>query len=261
MRPAFAFLFDSPLAFLAEAPAARAGSADSAVLRLIRGIWRMDPDQARKRLRSPIWFTDPLNPLDWGAVKVSAKRMRLATHEEIEQRWMAMEESARRRITPFGRNLTSDGQSLGALVDPWSLVRELESRARITPERYRSDRPLGAVLVDREGRVLAAASNAGATARTEHAELLAIEEHYLRTGAPLPVGTRLYCSLKPCRMCAGALLQAAEDPARIRVEYRDFDPGPNARSTVLNRGSSDRVKCGSEFVSLPELEEQVSGAL
>jgi tRNA(adenine34) deaminase len=99
----------------------------------------------------------------------------------------------------------------------------------------RGEVPVGAVLVDREGRVLAAAGNRVETDRdpTAHAEMLV-----LRTGAAL-LGAKhlaecdLYATLEPCAMCTAAIALArlrrlyfgAYDPKGGAVEHgpRLFD--------------------------------------
>lgn len=70
--------------------------------------------------------------------------------------------------------------------------------------------PVGAVLVDANGRLLAETFNCPIHLNdpTAHAEILA-----LREGARLAKnyrldGCTLYCTLEPCAMCAGALINA-----------------------------------------------------
>jgi tRNA(adenine34) deaminase len=102
-------------------------------------------------------------------------------------------------------------------------LREAEAAAA------RGEVPIGAVLVDPEGEVLAAAGN-----RTEeladptaHAELLAIRAAAARLGRPRLVGCDLYVTLEPCPMCAQAisfarlrrLYYGAADPKGGGVEH------------------------------------------
>jgi tRNA(Arg) A34 adenosine deaminase TadA len=99
----------------------------------------------------------------------------------------------------------------------------------------RGDVPVGAVLVDVEGRVLAAAGNRVVAVRdpTAHAEMLV-----LRAGAARVVAARLaecdlYVTLEPCAMCTAAIALArlrrlyfgAYDPKGGAVEHgpRLFD--------------------------------------
>lgn len=71
--------------------------------------------------------------------------------------------------------------------------------------------PIGAVLTDGEGAVLAEAHNApiGLCDPTAHAEILVLREAACRFGNyRLPTGATLYVTLEPCAMCAGAISHA-----------------------------------------------------
>ncbi len=70
--------------------------------------------------------------------------------------------------------------------------------------------PIGAVLVDAEGNVLAAASNrtiAGSDP-TAHAEILCLRAAAAAVNNYRLPGTTLYTTVEPCVMCAGALVNA-----------------------------------------------------
>ncbi|MGE0408049.1 MAG: nucleoside deaminase [Amphiplicatus sp.] len=70
--------------------------------------------------------------------------------------------------------------------------------------------PIGAVLVDGEGGVLAVAGNAPIATHdpTGHAEIRALREAAARLRNYRLPGTTLYVTLEPCAMCAGAIAQA-----------------------------------------------------
>jgi tRNA(adenine34) deaminase len=70
--------------------------------------------------------------------------------------------------------------------------------------------PVGAVLVDAEGRMLAEAFNCPIHENdpTAHAEILALREAGRRAGNYRLEGATLYVTLEPCPMCAGALVNA-----------------------------------------------------
>jgi tRNA(adenine34) deaminase len=73
----------------------------------------------------------------------------------------------------------------------------------------RDEVPVGAVVVYR-GAVIGAAYNRREEARSPiaHAEILAIEQAAHRLGTWRLSESRLYVTLEPCIMCAGAILQA-----------------------------------------------------
>ncbi len=86
----------------------------------------------------------------------------------------------------------------------------------------RGEVPVGAVLVDAEGGVLAADGNRtiGNHDPSAHAEMLVIREAAARLANERLPGTTLYVTLEPCAMCAGAI-----SFARIaRVVYGADDP-------------------------------------
>ena len=70
--------------------------------------------------------------------------------------------------------------------------------------------PVGAVIVDRQGQRVASGSNR--TLRdsdpTAHAEIVALRRAARRTGNHRLTGLTIYCTLEPCPMCLGALVQA-----------------------------------------------------
>ena len=82
--------------------------------------------------------------------------------------------------------------------------------------------PVGAVVTDREGRVIAEAGNAMRATHdpTAHAEMVAIRRAAEKLRTSRLDGHQLWVSLEPCAMCAGAialarierLVFAAEDP-------------------------------------------------
>ncbi len=95
------------------------------------------------------------------------------------------------------------------------------------------DRPVGAVLLSREGVVLGAAINQNAKNRTRHAEVNLLREWGAQTGRPLPVGSTIVTTLKPCKMCAGGILSSAELAEDLSVFYLHDDPGPAAQNLRL----------------------------
>jgi tRNA(Arg) A34 adenosine deaminase TadA len=70
--------------------------------------------------------------------------------------------------------------------------------------------PVGAVIVDPSGAVIATAANRTRRDRdpTAHAEMLAIREAAARLGNERLDGCDLWVTLEPCAMCAGAIAQA-----------------------------------------------------
>jgi tRNA(Arg) A34 adenosine deaminase TadA len=94
------------------------------------------------------------------------------------------------------------------------------AEARAAAER--GEVPVGAVIVDASGKVLAAAGNRTRELSdpTAHAEMLAIREAARALGSERLTGCSLYVTLEPCAMCAAAIAAA-----RIsRLYYGAGDP-------------------------------------
>ena len=70
--------------------------------------------------------------------------------------------------------------------------------------------PIGAVIVDKHGQILAGASNRTITNNdpTAHAEIIALRAAAEKIGNYRLTGCTLYTTIEPCVMCAGALVNA-----------------------------------------------------
>lgn len=99
--------------------------------------------------------------------------------------------------------------------------------------------PVGAVVADPEGRVLARAHNRPIRAKdpTAHAEVLALREAAARTGNYRLEGATLVVTLEPCLMCMGAALQARV----ARLVYGAADPKAGAAASLYTVGSDPRL--------------------
>ena len=91
--------------------------------------------------------------------------------------------------------------------------------------------PVGAVIVS-DGRVLARAHNMREISSdpTGHAEIIALRQAGRRIGSWRLCGATLYCTLEPCCMCAGAMINARIE----RVVYAVSDPKSGACGSVTN---------------------------
>ena len=90
----------------------------------------------------------------------------------------------------------------------------------------RRDVPVGAVVLDDAGRVIARAPNTREAEPdpTAHAEILAIRQAGRQLGTWRLTGCTLVVTLEPCTMCAGAVTAARLD----RLVFGADDPGGGA---------------------------------
>jgi tRNA(adenine34) deaminase len=99
--------------------------------------------------------------------------------------------------------------------------------------------PVGAVLADAEGAVIARAANSPIARHdpTAHAEILALRAAGQVLGNYRLPGCLLYVTLEPCAMCVGALLHA-----RIaRIVYGAADPKTGACGSVFDLAANAKM--------------------
>jgi cytidine deaminase len=249
---------------------------ETAGSRLVQGIYERYPQQARAMVRNRIYLSGEKTPFCDGVIRVAAKRC--TESQPLAKVFPDNEcpgfkglrapscplnllgyEGSRGPLKPLD---LSDGELCTeelpshlperadspkplvlSLTEAFALCNQLEAEIpKSESERYKADRPVAALVLDRDGRLLGQGLNSGSQNRTRHAELEAIRDAWARTGQKLPAGATLISTLKPCRMCAGLAWWFCDDPAQLRVIYRDFDPGTNGRATVLDTGTADRVR-------------------
>jgi tRNA(adenine34) deaminase len=120
----------------------------------------------------------------------------------------------------------------------------------------RGEIPVGAVLIDSEGRVLAAAGNRVDADHdpTAHAEMLVLRAGASRLGVKRLAECDLYVTLEPCAMCAAAigfarlrrLYFGAYDPKGGAVEHgpRLFDQPTTHHRPEIYGGIEERSAAG-----------------
>lgn len=106
--------------------------------------------------------------------------------------------------------------------------------------------PVGAVLVDADGQLLAAGHNQPISAcdPTAHAEIITLRQAALKLDNYRLPGTTLYVTLEPCTMCVGALVHARVK----RLVYAASEP----RSGAIE--SAQQLFETGEYNHRPEIE-------
>lgn len=112
---------------------------------------------------------------------------------------------------------------------------EIWLRVALEEARFAEDAgevPIGACIVDAEGKLLARGQNRVIRDNdpTAHAETVAMRAAGRALGNYRLEGCTLYVTLEPCAMCAGAMIHA-----RIaRLVFGAFDPKAGACGSVLS---------------------------
>lgn len=116
------------------------------------------------------------------------------------------------------------------MLDDVAFMKEALKEAQ---EAFRAGEvPIGAVLVDADGAVVARAHNMRETWHdgTAHAEIVALQEAARKLGRWRLSGLTLYVTVEPCPMCAGALVMSRVD----RVVYGATDAKAGACESLFN---------------------------
>ena len=110
-------------------------------------------------------------------------------------------------------------------------------------EAYKAQRrgevPVGAVIVDQNGTILARAGNRSIADRdpSGHAEMVAIREAGKGLDNYRLLNTTLYATIEPCVMCAGAMIHA-----RIsRLVFGALDPKTGAVVSLYKIGCDRKL--------------------
>jgi tRNA(adenine34) deaminase len=128
-----------------------------------------------------------------------------------------------------------------------------EARAAVA----HGDVPVGAVVLDAAGNVIARAHNEREKRQdpTAHAEVLALQHAASAVGEWRLGEATLVVTLEPCPMCAGAALGA-----RVRrVVWGTPDPKGGACGSLYNIGADPRLN--HEFEIVPYVREDECAAL
>ena len=113
--------------------------------------------------------------------------------------------------------------------------------------RRAGDVPIGAVIANDDGEIIASAHNRRIIDAdpTAHAEMLAIRAAASAVGAWRLGGCTMVVTLEPCCMCAGAIVLARMD----RVVYGASDPKAGAVDTLYQLCSDPRLNHRLEIVA------------
>ena len=119
-------------------------------------------------------------------------------------------------------------------------IREAEGAAAM------DEVPVGAVLVDAVGNILAASGNRVITLGdpTAHAEILVLRKAAEALSNYRLIDTTLYVTVEPCPMCMGALIHARVS----RIVFGTEDPKWGAAGSLYNLAADSRLNHHPDIV-------------
>jgi tRNA(adenine34) deaminase len=146
-------------------------------------------------------------------------------------------------------------QEIGANLDAKMMKKALDLACK---SESIGEVPIGAVITDKNGKIIATATNLRETKCTVlgHAELVAIHRACKILGSWRLTDCTMYVTLEPCFMCAGALVQS-----RIgRIVFGTRDPKGGALVSLANLGNDIRLNHQFEITEGP-LQNECSDIL
>lgn len=111
---------------------------------------------------------------------------------------------------------------------------------------------VAAVMVNRQGAIVACGINTNKVNCTYHAEVNLLQSMFKRTKDNLmPQGARIYTTLQPCQMCAGMIYNCrnTNNAANPLVFYGQIDPGQLRKTTALSNAHLERLLSHNQDVS------------
>ena len=129
-------------------------------------------------------------------------------------------------------------------MDHEKFMREAIAEAALAFQK--GDVPVGAVAV-RDGQIIGRGHNRKEELKdpTAHAEMIALQEAARALGGWRLIGVTLYCTMEPCPMCAGAMVQARLP----RLVYAVDDPKAGAAGSVVDLLRNERLNHRVEVIA------------
>ncbi len=214
----------------------------SAVVKLIQFLFDQFSEQSFFILRNRIYSTASLTPMCEGMVQLAAKRaagsVQAKNHSlNVRHHWIEIGDPGEHFLKSQHMEsiVWKAPQYIFDALEGHYFLDALLSKVRQSETLPDSNRPIAALVCDRNGKLLSWAVNNNSKNKTLHAEILALQQYFEINRTKLPAGTKIYVSLKPCRMCAAMIAQMCEDADLLEVIYFKDDPGPLAQHTVLDK--------------------------
>lgn len=217
---------------------------ESAVTRLIQGLFRDHKDHSFFILRNRIFTNTPLRDFEKGMVKLAAKRISYVDSEgaapEIRDEpvdFVHVNYDLRESLRSQEKEIRF--ASLLEVEDWLNLQTQLVPRG---PVLHDNNRPIAAVLLNSRLEVLSFALAENSLNKTLHAEVLCLQSYWLQFQCAPPEDCVLLTTLKPCLMCAEMFAHLVSGAKNFRVICLQDDPGPKAKGSRLERQGLLEIK-------------------
>lgn len=222
----------------------------SPMTHLIQGIYNICPNNARSILRNKIYVNSAPTEMCLGMMRVAAKRYEVVN---IKNNFIYNVPFIFKEIRYFYKKNSFNLNKNLVTCDKEAMLfaSNLASNVVTRDELYNSNRRVASVLVSENNQVLAVGMNDNALNKTCHAEVNLIQSHFADFGRPLPKKSKLFTTLKPCKMCAAMISHSVDDLAQFKVYFLNDDIGKLAKNTILDQMSC-RKKGTLDFFSVQE---------
>lgn len=226
----------------------------SAVVKLLQSVFEQHIDLSFFILRNRIYTTAQLTEMCRGMIKVTAKRVtELVIPEDscmVLQvvfcqmgvptdvlATVAISMENKRSLNQIEKLLSSYPVNQSSHLQKLHYLKKVKELASSVPRGsilHDFNRDIAAMLIGPDGSILSYGLNSNSKNKTMHAEVNLIQRLFKEHECKIPVGSILYSTHKPCKMCAGMIFNWSEDPLATQVYYSVKEDGGLSRQTILD---------------------------
>lgn len=220
-------------------PEAQISYAMSPVICLLQQIFETKKDHSFFILRKAIVTNYEPGVNEKGMVKVVAKRIQQGLGHPIKS-----EEDFDLSALNWQRHQPRPLASLSELhhqplnfsdTDPKVVLQQLVQMVPRGQVLHDYDRPIAAVLVNSEGLVIEFGVNSNHINKTLHAEVNLLQRYFEKHHCQLPLGSKIFVTHKPCKMCAGMIWEALQNrQSEPKIFFLEEVLGALSQNTVLD---------------------------
>lgn len=213
----------------------------SALIKLVQGIFDLFEDHSFFILRNRIYTTAEVRELDHQVVKMLAKRISQSIYENwlldcANQEVQEIGESSQDFYhSKFASNIFAQKSFHSSKEETKFYLEHLLGQMQVAEKWHDQNRKVACCLVQKSGELILSSTNGAKVNKSLHAEFSLCQEYWKKFKTSFPEGSRLWVSLKPCRMCAAAIDVMSAGLSDFRVIYLQEDQGPMSKKTILDQ--------------------------